>query len=98
MLRELLFTLLTDFHVLVVDIIAVDERNIAVCDHRTETWRSSRRIPERVVQLRRFCTAGEKFHAQLPDLRRSRISVQVAVVEDEAVDILGNESVTLRPE
>ncbi len=32
-LRELLFIPATDFHVVVVDIIAVDERKIAVCDH-----------------------------------------------------------------
>ncbi len=37
-------------------------------------------------------TAGEEFHAQLPDLRRSRISVQVTVVQGrKSVDILGDE-------
>ncbi len=53
-LRELLFILVTDLHVPEVDIIAVDERKIALCDHRTETWRS-------------LDTAKEKFHAKLPD-------------------------------
>ncbi len=37
-------------------------------------------------------TAGEEFHAQLSDLRRSRISVQVAVVQGgKSVDILDDE-------
>ncbi len=37
-------------------------------------------------------TASEKLHAQLPDLRRSKISVQVAVVQGrKPVDILGYE-------
>ncbi len=51
------------------------------------------RIPERVLcTLRRLGTAGEEFHAQLSDLRRSRISVQVAVVQGgKSVDILGDE-------
>ncbi len=41
--------------------------------------------------LRRLGTAGEKFHAQLSDLLRSRISVQVSVVQErKAVDILGD--------
>ncbi len=36
-------------------------------------------------------TAGEEFHAQLPDVRRSRISVQVAVVQRrKSVVILGD--------
>ncbi len=81
-LRELLFILVTDFHVLVVDIIAVYERKIAVCDHRTETLHSSRESQSAWRSSVRLGTAGEKFHAQLPDLRRSRISVQVAVVRD----------------
>ncbi len=67
-LREVLFILVTAFHVLVVDIIAVDERKIDVYDHRTETWRSGGESQSVCRSLWRLCTAGEKFHAQLPDL------------------------------
>ncbi len=64
-LHELFFIPVTDFHVLAVDIIAVDERRSPLA---TETWRSSRESQSVWRSLRRLGTAGEKLHTQFPDL------------------------------
>ncbi len=79
--RELSFILVTFFLILVDDIVSIDERKIPVCDHRAETWHSIRESHGVWLSLPKFGIASDKFHAKLPDFRRSGISVEVAVVQ-----------------
>ncbi len=80
-LRELLFILVTDINVLVVDIVPINERKTSFCDHRRETWSSVRASHSVLRSLRSFGNASEKFHAKLPEFRQRGISVEVAVVQ-----------------
>ncbi len=50
------------------------------------------RIPQRVGSLRWLSTASERFLSKLLDFHRSRVSVQLSIVQcGESVDVLGDE-------